>query len=367
VNTRCLYCGKRLSFFHSRNKPYCSDVHEDRYRERQAQTGLERLQDLYPVPAPHESPPEIQAALPPPVPKAVEQFSYDKVDPSIFEDASPLEEHSALDPPAASFLPADASVIQAAPPAFPYRDAGDAAFPEEYWGGAPDTSAALLSLGASQFGPAPITFPTVHVEPKVVEPEAVEDPQFEPDVVEPVPEAVEPVVAEPLLVEPVEPVVTQPEPPPQVTRLAQLQTRPLPLPEPIAVRVFCEPPSTIAIPGLAVRLRSLTLARVPARPETASSQPAPVECLPASQPVRFRTLLNLHNPAFQKPKRRIAPVPRVPLDWNAIPPETALWKSNPLRRPIAPVIPKLSRGVTPLSEIAGLSRQSVAPMGGPDQ
>ncbi len=45
--THCLYCGKRLGFFHNKKKPYCSEVHEDRYLEQQAHSAFERLQDEY--------------------------------------------------------------------------------------------------------------------------------------------------------------------------------------------------------------------------------------------------------------------------------------------------------------------------------
>ena len=36
MNSRCLYCDKRLSLFHGKKKPFCSDAHEDLYLERQA-------------------------------------------------------------------------------------------------------------------------------------------------------------------------------------------------------------------------------------------------------------------------------------------------------------------------------------------
>ena len=39
--SRCLHCGKRLGFF--QKKPYCSEIHEDRYLETQTRNGLERL------------------------------------------------------------------------------------------------------------------------------------------------------------------------------------------------------------------------------------------------------------------------------------------------------------------------------------
>jgi hypothetical protein len=193
------------------------------------------------------------------------------------------------------------------------RDPGDSAFPAEYWESTPvlQSSAALLCLGASQIGPALITFSQQTPEPQVAE-------------------------------------QTQPEPPPPVTLLSPLETRPVALSETTAIRVFCEASLAIAVPGLALPIRRRTLAPVTDRPKTASSNPGSCESLPSPQPLRFRTLLDLHNPVFQTAKRRIAPAGQISLDWNAIPPETVQWQSKPTRRTVALVLPKLGGDVTRL-------------------
>jgi hypothetical protein len=88
--------------------------------------------------------------------------------------------------------------------------------------------------------------------------------------------------------------------------------------------------------------------------------------------VRFRTLLDLHNPVFQTTKRNIAPAGQVRLEWNAIPPETVGWRHNLTRRQVAPLLPKLSRAVNrpsdiPAPHIPGASQQAFAPMDGLDR
>jgi hypothetical protein len=290
----CLFCDKRLSFFHGKKKPYCSDVHEDRYRERQARTGLDRLQD--------------QSLLGPP--KLPEPFPQAKPAPAI--EAPELEETLELSaPPVAEYLIANGNEIPLALSDLPGRDPGDAAFPEECWETAPvlQSSAALVRLSAAQIGPGLITFSPVVPEPQVVE-------------------------------------QTQSEPPSPVTEFAPLGTRPLAFSEAIATRIFCAPPLAIAVPGLALPPRRRMLAQVTESARTGSSEPGARETLPSPEPLRFRTVLDLHNPVFQTTKRRIAPARQVSLDWNAIPPETVLWQSKPTRRPVALVLPRLSGGVT---------------------
>jgi hypothetical protein len=299
----CLFCGKRLSFFHGKKKPYCSDVHEDRYRERQAKTGLDRLQD--------------QSLLGPP--KLPELFSHEKAAPANLAP-EPVETFyrseegpESCDPPTAEYLAGDPHGFQ---PAVPFRDPGAATFPEEDWDVAPVllSSAAVLCLSASQIGPALVTIPKVPQDPELVEPE----------------------------------LETPPGPPSQITLLATLETLPLALSETTAIRAFCEPALTIAVPGLALPARQRALAPIADQARTSSFEPGSRESLPSPQPLRFRTLLDLHNPIFQTAKRRIAPASQVALDWNAIPPESVLWQSKPTRRTVAPVLPRLSGEVTRL-------------------
>ena len=45
MQSRCLFCDKRLSLFHGKKKPFCSDAHEDQYLESHARSGLDRLRD----------------------------------------------------------------------------------------------------------------------------------------------------------------------------------------------------------------------------------------------------------------------------------------------------------------------------------
>ena len=342
MNSHCLFCGKRLSFFHDKKKPYCSDVHEDRYREHESQTGLNRLlQDDYPAPARQE----IQSGPGLPPPKVPELFSYEEVDPAILEEIHGAEEMAGHGgPPAAAYLIADPKVIHPAPPAHFLRDLGDAAFPEEDWGGATalEASSAALSLDAAQIGLGPVTFP--RAEPVVVETVVTQTVVAQTVVAQTV-------VAQTVVAEKVE---IQPEPPAQVTALADIQTRPLAISDAVPARVFCDPSLSIALPELAGRVRHSTLAPIAARtrtveaipslqrgaPHTLCAQAGSPDSLPAPQPVRFRALLDLHNQLFQTTKRRIAPASQVPLDWNALPPESIQWQSEPVRRQVAPLIPK---------------------------
>ncbi len=293
----CLFCGKRLSIFHGKKKPYCSAVHEDRYLERQARTALDRLQDQ-----------SIQGP-----PKLPDLFSQEKVATAISDEAPGFastfhrqaEVPEFSDPPAAEYLTGDPNGIQTA---LPFRDLGAAAFPEEAWEVTPvlQSSRALLGLSDSQIGPGLVTFPQVTEEPQL-------------------------------------------ETPSQVTVLTPLEIRPVALFETTATRVFCEPSLVIAVPGLALIVRRRTLAPVTDRAKTASSEPGVYESLPSPQPLRFRTVLDLHNPVFQTAKRRIAPAGQVPLAWNAIPPESVLWQSKLTRRTVAPVLPRLTGGVARLT------------------
>jgi hypothetical protein len=337
VNSHCLFCGKRLSFFHDKKKPYCSDVHEDRYREQESRTGLSRLQDDYPAPTRQEIEPV--PGLPPP--RVAELFTYEAVDPAILEEihrengrgAEEMAGHG--DPPAAEYLIADSKVIHPAPQELFVRDLGNAAFPEEDWGSATvlEASSAAISLDAAQIGIDPVTFP--RAEPVVTK------------------TVVANVVAHIAVAERVE---TRPEPPAQVTSLADIQTRPLANSETIPARVFCEPSSAIALPGLVGRARHSALAPIAARTRivessqelaqarhTLCAQPGLPDSLPAPEPLRFRALLDLHNHIFQTTKRRLAPASPVPLDWTALPPESIQWRSKPVRRQVAPLIPKLSK------------------------
>jgi hypothetical protein len=332
VNSHCLLCGKRLSFFHDKKKPYCSDVHEDRYREQESRTGLSRLQDDYLAPTRQEVEPI--PGLPPP--RVAELFTYEAVDPAILEEIHgenrPGSEEMAGhgDPPAAEYLIADSKVIHPAPPELFLKDPGDAAFPEEDWGSATvlEASSAAISLDAAQIGIDPVTFPRA-----------------------------EPVVTKTLVahIAVAERVETRPEPPARVTSLADIQTRPVAISVAIPARVFCDPSSSIALPGLAGRVRHSALAPIAARTQivesqnesaahrTLCAQPGLPDSLPAPEPLRFRALLDLHNHIFQTTKRRLAPASQVPLNWTALPPEIIQWRSKPVRRQVAPLIPKLSK------------------------
>lgn len=346
MNSHCLYCGKRLSFFHGKKKPYCSDVHEDRYLERQSRTALDRLQSDLPA-VTHPSP----AGLPPPLspPKlpeshaqTPESYSYEQVDPAVLNDED--EVRGSDDPRESSYpqapappapLIADRSGIKAAPPAFDLRDAGEAAFPPQEW----DVAPVMLTLEDAQIEPAPMTFapplPAALVEPQLVEPQLIE-PQF--------------------------------EPPAAIFDLAPLRTWPLTVKEAIGIRVFCAPSLSLTVPGLKLEARHSALAPVAARaPQSTSTLPAPVqERLPETQPLRFRTLLDLHNPIFHPAKRRIALTGKVLLEWNAIAPEAEPWRSTPARRPIVLMLPKLPNDSSARHN-PGDSRHAIAAAGGPDQ
>jgi hypothetical protein len=97
VHSHCLYCGKRLGFFHDRKKPYCSELHEDRHLENQAKSGLDRLLvDDFPQ------------AAPPPLQERLPRKAQPKVDDSagtplaVTPDSLEGDEQT---PPAASWVP----------------------------------------------------------------------------------------------------------------------------------------------------------------------------------------------------------------------------------------------------------------------
>ena len=295
----CLFCGKRLGFFHGKNKPYCSDVHEDRYREQQSRTALDRLQD------------EIISGGPPKLPtqEAPKQDLHERTDSSPLQTMGEAEESSLRVeqiPPLAPYLIAE----HPAPPLLFLLDPDWAAFPAEDWEVEPlvQSSSALLSLGLSQIGPGLMSFAGALLQPEQ----------------------------------------TEPEPPAEITSLSPLETRALSGSEPVPASVFCDPILDIAMPGLALQARHSALAPKAARNQTTSLERPAHQSLPSPQPLRFRTVLDLNNPIFETTRRRIATAGRVPMAWKAVAPETIQWPSKPTRRTAAALLPKISPVAVPM-------------------
>jgi len=336
MHSRCLFCDKRLGFFHV-GKPFCSEVHEDRYLEQESKTGLERLlEDHSENGQPAAEPLVPLKTLPPPI--VPELFSYPQPDPEILEDFSTAEELveqplSRSDPPTATFLLSEPSVVQAQS-SFPGRDPLAASFPEEYWWGATtlDLSQAMLTLGAAQIVPSAVTF---------------------------TPEELPPVIT--AMTEDAD---AQPVGPPPVTTFAAVEIAALPSGERAAPLDFCVPFVSLALPKLAPTAHSHTLAPVPARVRNVQDQPRADSGLPSPEPLRFRLPLDLQSAMFQAPHHRLRNSAQIALDWNAVPPPPAAWQSKAIRRLVAPVIPRFKLEVKPPKNAGDANFAILAAMGG---
>ena len=145
MNSRCLYCDKRLSLFHGKKKPFCSDAHEDLYLERQAVSGLDRLRDDTVFEDGTGPVRPVKPSLPP-AHKPPEQFAYPELEPGFFDDdpepapRQPLKSsvaHPSIPadgiPPPGDYLISSANEVQAAAPTIPFRDPLRAAFLAVPW------------------------------------------------------------------------------------------------------------------------------------------------------------------------------------------------------------------------------------------
>ena len=370
MNSRCLYCDKRLSLFHGKKKPFCSDAHEDLYLERQAVSGLDRLLDdtLVASPAPART---IMPTLPP-SPKPPEQFAYPELEPGFF-DEDPEPSHQAAPqifsrspqqltdgvPPPADYLISSANAVLPTAPTIPFRDPARAAFVVVPW--ARPTPVEGFNAWLT---PAPAQTEPLAIEPEKTEPpppplvtsmERLPMPLFafanwhvsvDASKISAIPDAPQSSSLPRLDTGPLD-VQADWEPPVMVTTLAPVQTAAHRLADPDAPRTFRDYTLGMAVP----RLIYPPPHRAPkfdadARPTEApavivSRQVMEVEPLPQPQALRLRTLLDLRGSVFRTAAFRLAPAPLATLSWNAAPPETALWPLAVVRRRPAPVLPKL--------------------------
>jgi hypothetical protein len=359
MTSRCLYCDKRLSLFHGKKKPFCSDAHEDLYLERQALSGLDRLRDNF-LEAGTAPIGRALAPTAPPLPKPREQFVYPELEPGFFDDEpaseSRLPQRSAdSDPPFGEFLISSAGEVQAAPPSFPFRDPVRAAFhaldltPPVVLPGAPllpvpvqidplPESVPPPLVTSLERLPMPLVAPAIlpgHVDSSIIpalpdEPIQYSFPQFETQ-----PQAIEPVA------------------PTLITSLVSPTIRPLRIAGAIllqlaAPRTFRDSPLDMALPAPMYQphfgeLPFAAAPSTPAPPAEVLPQRGPIECLPAPEPLRFRTLLDLRVATFRTSPHRLFPAPLVPLTWKAVPPEALDWSLALQRRRPGPILPKFER------------------------
>lgn len=168
MHSHCLYCGKRLSFFHNKKKPFCSEVHEDRHRDAQSRAGFNRLME---DPAAHKGPAAPFGATPAKAPDPGKQTQ---------KEPEKTAEPERL-PPMAYFL-AESGGIRVAPPSFPIRNPNHARFPAQAWPEqtAVEKSRPWLSLDAARIAPGKIEFAAPPAEETVV-PAVSEPPISAPD------------------------------------------------------------------------------------------------------------------------------------------------------------------------------------------
>ncbi len=373
MNSRCLYCDKRLSLFHGKKKPFCSDDHEDLYVERQAVSGLDRLRDDTVVFKEGTGPVRPVKPSLPPAQKPPEQFAYPELEPGFFdEDPEPAPraaaqifsrppQHSADGiPPPADYLISSANAVQPAAPAIPFRDPARAAFLAVPW-------TRPIHLEGVYSWPTPVPTQTA---PLLIEPEKSDPPP--PPLVTSLERLPMPLFSFPdlhasvdtskisalpdephrsslprLETEPLE-VGLEPEPPAMVTTPAPVQTLAVRLADPDTSRTFRDYTLDVAVPRLIYppphRAPRFEAEARPAEapPVVLTPQAGQVDPLPQPQPLRLRTLLDLRGSAFRTTTLRLAPAPLAHLSWNAAPPETVLWPLATVRRRPAPVLPKLN-------------------------
>ena len=367
MNSRCLYCDKRLSLFHGKKKPFCSDDHEDLYLQRQALSGLERLRDNN-----LKAPSPLRALAPATLPPAetTGQFAYPELEPGFFDD-EPAAGNLAADngppadvsPPLGDFLIWGSDEVQACLPSIPFRDPGQAAFCALAWSRPVLLQGAPLFLAPAQIGPTPVSLAVALQNPEPLPPplatslERLPMPllilaslaaHLDSSKISPLPgpNSAEPPLGfmprletRPQAIEPQSPPTL---PLPQLIASLDFPSRPLQMASPQAQRTFLDCSLEMAFP-LPVSLPPCNALRFVEAPpaQELSSQPGQPACLPAPEPLRFRTLLDLRVSVFQTSTRCLFPAPRAPLSWNAEPPEALDWPLALLRRRPGPILPKL--------------------------
>jgi hypothetical protein len=149
-----------------------------------------------------------------------------------------------------------------------------------------------------------------------------------------------------------QPQAIEPEAPPLITSLVSPPIAPFRAGASDAPRRFRDSPLDMALPVPVYQPHCHALKFVAAPPAAApradvSPQRGRIEHLPAPEPLRFRTLLDLRVAAFHTSTHHLFPAPLPPLTWNAAPPEALNWPLVLQRRRHGPILPKLERVLLP--------------------
>jgi hypothetical protein len=359
----CLYCGKRLGFFANRKKPYCSDVHEDHFLEREAAEALNRLKDEF-----SEQPHTLR-------PKPVEDYKYPELSELALDDDSddgdPYEEEVRAvyePPPATPGVPAPAGYCreQLTPVGLlTLLERPVTRFENQTPGlvSPVQNGRAILSLVAAGIGTVPITdlepltllLAEMEREPKLLGPAETPIPaELSPSIeirLKPRPPAVAEsrILAGPELdwVTPpwreIPPPALAATPPPLI--VPARMDRALPLEEVAPELAFCEvaPPLLFPEPEPAPRLRMLDPILEPlTQPADSPGPVSRVLALPTPEPLRFRVVRALQIPDFPLRHVQSLRLASVPLRPSPIPGAGAPWRSEPVRRKLIPEMPVMS-------------------------
>ncbi len=318
MHTHCLYCGKRLGFFHDKKKPYCSDLHEDRYLEKENKSGMDRLMDEYPVASPHTLeelrtgriiPKEPVAPKAPPLPRALP-----------LPMAPPL-------PLAPSFEGGESQIDRE--PDFAY-----AAMPTPSWG-----------QPAPHDDDIPPDAPWIFSGPDCVLPVAAPFGSHDPNQAAFVEAPFAFTLQAPLpatAFSAVQPPVQQEQREPEYREEPRSELEPATLPFEHFSREFCRPDFPISLldlpsPCMTRRLQ-LRLKQFQA-PLVAEKQPGRESLV---EPIPLRSSRQMRYPNFSSPRLRSMRPASAPLAWPAVAPETAAWTTQPIRTRPTPLIPALT-------------------------